>query len=129
MSQTFAKTQPAGFSNHIRKVAIVGASGNMGTYIVAELLASGKHEVTAITREDSSSTFPKDVQVNKIDYAAQDSIVTALKGQDALVITMNTRAPQEQVAQLINAAAAAGVKWIIPNEWGMFPIHFSSKHY
>lgn len=118
MPQQFANTQTSGFENHIRNVAIVGASGHQGSYIVAELLATGKHTVTAITREDSSSTFPKNVKVNKIDYASHDSIVTALKGQDALIITMNTRAPKEQSPKLIEAAAAAGVKWIIPDEWG-----------
>lgn len=118
MSQQYANTQPSDFVNYIRNVAIVGASGNQGSYIVNELLATGKHTVTAITREDSSSTFPQGVHVSKINYASQDSIVAALKGQDALIITMSTTAPQEQVKQLIEAAAKAGVKWVIPNEWG-----------
>lgn len=120
MSQQYADTQPAGFVNHVRNVAIVGASGNQGTHIVTELLGTGKHTVTAITRADSSSSVPEGVKTNKIDYASQDSIVTALQGQDALVITMSTTAPKEQVRQLIEGAAAACVKWIIPNEWGSF---------
>lgn len=119
MSQQYASDQPTGFVNHIRNVAIVGASGQQGSHIVSELLAKGDHTVTAITREDSSGTFPKAVQVKKINYDSQDSIVAALKGQDALIITMSVRAPQEQVTKLIEAAGTAGVKWIVPNEWGL----------
>lgn len=122
MSQQFANTQPTGFVNNIRNVAIVGASGNQGSHIVTELLTTGKHNITAITREDSSSTFAEGVITKKINYASQDSIVAALQGQDALVITMSVTAPKEQVKQLIEAAAAAGVKWIVPNEWGTSPI-------
>lgn len=36
---------------------------------------------------------------------------------DALVITLNGRAPHEIETQLTEAAGVAGVKWILPNEW------------
>lgn len=118
MSQQFASTQPAGFNNHIHNVAVVGAAGHQGSHIVDHLLKTGTHIVTAITRENRSTTFAQSVQVKKVDYDSKDSIVAALKGQDALIITMNVRAPKETVAKLIEAAAAADVRWIIPNEWG-----------
>ncbi|KAK5126535.1 hypothetical protein LTR08_004663 [Meristemomyces frigidus] len=105
-------------SNRIKKVAIVGAGGNCGSYITEALLKTGKHTVTAITREDSTSKLPDGVNVIKIDYNNPASIVKALTSQDALVITMNARAVDTQ-PKLIQAAADAGVPWVLPNEWGV----------
>ena len=90
----------------------------MGKHITEQLLRAGKHKVTAITRADSTNALPAGVDVQKVSYADQGSLVAALRGQDALVITMNTRAPPEQQAQLIEAAAAAPVPWVLPNEHG-----------
>jgi NmrA-like family len=58
------------------------------------------------------------VEVKKIDYADQASLVEALQGQDALIITMSVRAPPDQQTKLIEAAATADVAWVLPNEWG-----------
>lgn len=107
-------------TNHIQKVAIVGATGQQGTHIVRELLKTGKHTVTAITRKDSlNKSFPRGVEVAPIDYESPDTIVNALKGQDCLIITMNVTAPRDTSAKLVEAAAKAGVSWILPNEWGL----------
>ncbi|KAI1206124.1 NAD(P)-binding protein [Annulohypoxylon truncatum] len=107
-------------SNYIKKVAIVGATGTVGKFIVEELLKLGKHEVTAITRKDSpaASSIPAGVKVAAVDYSDESSLVDALKGQDALIITMNVQAPPETQLQLIRAAAAANVPYVLPNEWG-----------
>jgi uncharacterized protein YbjT (DUF2867 family) len=53
-----------------------------------------------------------------VDYSKPETLVEALKGQDALVITLGVQAPKGTDTQLINAAEEAGVKWILPNEWG-----------
>lgn len=58
------------------------------------------------------------MDIKRIDYAYQPSIVEALQGQDALVITIGTMAPPEQQTKLIEAAAEANVPWVLPNEWG-----------
>ncbi|KAK9447965.1 uncharacterized protein V1518DRAFT_375798 [Limtongia smithiae] len=103
--------------NYIRKVAIVGATGNSGLYMTNALLATGKHTVTAISRADSTATMPTGVRVAKVDYSEPASLVAALKGHDALVITMSVMAPPDSEAKLIAAAADAGVKWILPSEF------------
>ena len=82
------------------------------------LLGTGKHTVTAITRADSTTKLPDGVQVKRVDYNNQASLVEALQGQDALIITMGAMAPQDQQTKLIEAAAAANVPWVFPNEWG-----------
>ncbi|KAJ3128819.1 hypothetical protein HK098_003361 [Nowakowskiella sp. JEL0407] len=114
----YAKDQPKEFKNYIRNVAIVGAGGQIGKFIVDAILANKKQVVTAITRKESTTMFPQGVTVKQIDYEDQASIISALQGQDALVITMNVAAPAGQNAKLIEAAAEAGVPWIIPDEYG-----------
>ena len=95
----------------------------MGKHITEELLRAGKHKVTAITRADSTNRIPAGVDVKKVSYDDHGSLVEALQGQDALIITMNARAPPEQQAQLIEAAAAAKVPWVLPNEYGYDTLH------
>lgn len=53
-----------------------------------------------------------------IDYSNPSTIVDALRGQHALVITLAGQAPPETDKILIDAAIEAGVRWILPNEWG-----------
>ncbi|KAH7381940.1 hypothetical protein BKA64DRAFT_684608 [Cadophora sp. MPI-SDFR-AT-0126] len=120
MAQQYASTQPSGFNNHIKNVALVGAGGTLGSYILTSLLATGKHHITILTRPDSTSTFPShpSLSTKQIDYASQSSLTTALAGQDILIITMSVTAPPTQEESLIRAAASAGVKYIMPNEWG-----------
>ncbi|KAH8666472.1 CipA protein [Xylariales sp. PMI_506] len=103
---------------HITRVAVVGATGSVGSFIIKALVAAGKHKVTAITRTDSTAVIPEGVQVAKVDYNKPATLVDALRGQEALVITMSPRAPRDQQSKLIDAAAEAGVPWVIPNEWG-----------
>lgn len=81
------------------------------------LLKTGKHTITAITRVDSQNKLPEGVISKKVDYNKPESLVEALKGQDALVITLSGHTPKEIENQLINAAGEAGVAWILPNEW------------
>ncbi|KAI4198269.1 MAG: hypothetical protein LQ346_002809 [Caloplaca aetnensis] len=127
MAQEYAATQPQGFKNYIENVAIVGlhsmftipqAAGYSGKYIVEELLRNGKQKVTAITREGGTSQMPAGIDVKKVNYDDHAALTEALRGQDALIITMGVRAPPEQQTKLIEAAAAAGVPWVLPNEFG-----------
>jgi hypothetical protein len=103
----------------IKKIAIVGASGNIGSRIVSALQAKGRFNITAISRNDSKATFAEDIAVARVDYNESDTIVKALKGQDALIITMSVFARGAQ-EKLIRAAADAGVPWVLPNEFGMY---------
>jgi hypothetical protein len=85
------------------------------------LLKIGKHKITAITRADSTSKLPSGVEVKKVNYDDPSSLIEALKGQEVLVITMAATAPPEQQTKLIDAAAAANVPWVLPNEYGGDP--------
>ena len=69
--------------------------------------------VTAVTREDSQSTFPDQVTIQKIDYEKPETLVNALRGQDALVITLSGRAKIQEVEEkLVRAAGEADVPWM-----------------
>lgn len=115
MTQQYAS---ASKPNYLRNVAVVGGSGRQGRHIVEELLKTGKHQVTILTRS-TNGDFPTGARLAVVNYDDSASLVEALKGQDALVITMNTSAPKDTSPKLIEAAAKAGVSWIIPDEWGV----------
>ncbi|KAK9437270.1 uncharacterized protein G6M90_00g031180 [Metarhizium brunneum] len=119
MSQEYAKNQPKGFSNHIERVAIVGAGGRLGGFIIKELCKTGKHTVTAITRATSTTKLPDSVQAALVDYDDEDSLVKALHGQQFLIITLAFDAPGDTQPKLIRAAAKAGVPYVMPN-WFAF---------
>lgn len=116
MTPQYAKNQPAGYKNHIENVAVVGVSGSVGGHITQHLLGTGKHTVTAVTREGSKSEIPSGVKVAKVNYDDENMLIEALRGQQALVITMKT-GQVEASLKLIRAAAKAGVEWIMPNEY------------
>jgi hypothetical protein len=120
MTTTYASEQPSGFSNRLKNIAIVGASGTIGSYIVSALLSRKQFNITAITRMDSNGILPEDVKVAHIDYNDPNTMFNALKGHDALIITMSISAAQDAQEKLIRAAADAGVPWILPNEFGMY---------
>jgi hypothetical protein len=82
------------------------------------LLKTGKHKVTAITRSDSTSKLPSGIEVKRVDYNDQSSLVDALQGQEVLIITLGVMAPKDHQSKLIEAAATAKVPWILPNEFG-----------
>ena len=61
------------------------------------------------------------MEVKKVNYDNPSSLVDALKGQEVLIITMAVTAPKDQQTKLIEAAAAANVPWVLPNEFGGDP--------
>ncbi|KAH7149820.1 putative oxidoreductase CipA [Dactylonectria estremocensis] len=111
-------------SNRIEKVAVVGAGGQVGKFITGELLKTGKHRVTAITRANSTTKLPNGVIIATVDYDDEQSLIRALQGQQFLVITLAVTAPGDTQSKLIRAAAKAGVPHVMPNWFG---VDFSNK--
>ncbi|KAL7272792.1 hypothetical protein RUND412_004379 [Rhizina undulata] len=102
----------------VKNVALVGATGNLGPSILAALRESS-YNVTVLTRAGSTSTqnLPSDVTVVSVDYDNHASVVEALRGQDALVVTIGAAGIVLQ-RKIIDAAVEAGVKRYIPSEFG-----------
>lgn len=119
MATIFASHQPAGSKNYVENVAIVGIGGRSGSFMAKALMKTGKHRVTAITRPDSTNKMLEGLHdIKKTDYS-HESLVAVLQGQDVLIITMAITAPPDTQKKLIDAAVEAGVKYIMPNEWGI----------
>jgi len=104
----------------IKNVALVGAGGNLGVAVIAELVKSGLFDITVLTRDPSTHTFPPSVKVVKVDYSSLESLATALTGQDALVSLLASAVVANPAIQklLIDASIKAGVKRFIPSEFG-----------
>ncbi|KAI1136414.1 NAD(P)-binding protein [Hypoxylon sp. FL0543] len=100
----------------IKKVALAGATGNLGGAILESLLNAG-FQVTVLTRKGTSHTFPPNVTVKAVDYDSLDSLVDALEGQDAVISNLGHPALSKQPL-LIEASVKAGVKRYIPSEFG-----------
>ncbi|KAK5110873.1 hypothetical protein LTR85_000711 [Meristemomyces frigidus] len=100
----------------VQKVVLAGATGALGKSML-EALLDAKYEVTVFTRPTSDHTFPSSVKVAKVEYNDVDGLTAALKGHDALISTITTAAVGQQ-KQLVDAARAAGVRRIIPSEFG-----------
>ncbi|PSR97053.1 putative oxidoreductase CipA [Coniella lustricola] len=126
MSLKYAKDQPAGFNNHVEKVAIVGAGGTIGSYFTKYLLATGKHTITALVRARSKVPLADGVHRVEIDYNNTTTLVDALKGQDILIITLGAMSrldPLQPERKLVEAAAQAGVPYVMPNAYGPDPLN------
>ena len=80
-------------------------------------LVEAKFNVTVLSREGSTSTFPTGIDVKYVDYDSVESLTAALKGQDAVVSTLAGAALDKQT-KLIDASIAAGVKRYLPSEFG-----------
>ncbi|PVI05828.1 NAD(P)-binding protein [Periconia macrospinosa] len=100
----------------IKNVTLIGASGNLGPAILSNLI-DASFNVTILSREGSSSTFPPNIKVVRADFSSHDSLVSAFQGQDAIVASLASSALDIQ-PKIIDAAIAAGVKRFIPSEFG-----------
>ncbi|KAF2424493.1 NAD(P)-binding protein [Tothia fuscella] len=106
-------------ANHIERVAIIGFTGRLGSHFIESLLATGKHTVTAITRAGGNHTVLSGARLAEVNYDdGGDSLVAALRGQQFLIITLSISAPPDTHSKIVEAAARAGVPYIMPNIHG-----------
>lgn len=104
-------------ADNLKNVALVGASGNLGSEALGALLKQGKHNITVITRSASKSTYPSSIQVKRGDYKDYKFLESALQGQDVLVIMLGFAGLPDQ-DHILEGAAKAGVKYILPSDYG-----------
>jgi len=88
------------------KVAVVGATGNAGARITAELLDRG-HQVTAIVRNTSKVPARPNLVARRGDVLDVDGLAALLKGHDVVVSAVHFTASDPD--KLIAAVKAAGV--------------------
>ncbi|KAJ4236984.1 hypothetical protein NW759_000108 [Fusarium solani] len=98
-----------------RNVALLGATGTLGSHILTALKGAG-FSVTAIQRKDSTKAVPQGIKSVKVDLANKDDLVSAFRGQDAVISAVpNPALLTEKI--MIDAAIEASVKRIIPSEY------------
>ncbi|KAI5812943.1 putative isoflavone reductase like protein P3 [Pyronema omphalodes] len=103
----------------LRNVTLLGATGNVGAPVLNALLSTPQLSVTVLARPSSSiaHNHPEGAKVVICKDFSHETLVPLLRGTDALVITAGTDAFTLQHT-LITAAVEAGVKRIIPSEFG-----------
>ncbi|PON23079.1 hypothetical protein TGAM01_v208084 [Trichoderma gamsii] len=101
----------------IKKVAVLGGSGNIGPSIIKALF-NHNFEVTAITRLESQATFADGVDVKRVDITSKEAVQEVLQGHDALVSAISPAALDDQKT-IVDAAVAAKVRRFLPSEFGV----------
>ena len=99
--------------------ALTGATGQLGTLVVAQLLDRGvtPSDLVAVVRDAAKATSLSDagVQVRIADYDQRDALRTALTGVDRLLLISSPAVGQRaaQHANVIGAATDSGVGRIV----------------
>ena len=92
------------------KVAVIGASGNIGSQIVTEALSRG-HTITGIARNPEKIASRAGVTAVRGDLSDETALAAALRGHDAVISSVRFRT--FKASQLLNAARASGVKRLL----------------
>ena len=92
------------------KIALIGATGNVGSKLLSEALSRG-HRVTGIARHIEKLEGRNGVTARQVDLADEGKLADALRGHDAIVVSV--RYQHNDVRHAIAAAKAAGVKRIL----------------
>ncbi|KAJ5117926.1 hypothetical protein N7448_004423 [Penicillium atrosanguineum] len=91
-------------TNYIEKVATIGATGRIGSAFAKALLQTGKHQVTALIREDSKGKLSDAIHAVQANYENEGSC------------------SQNLHKRITTAAGKAGVSYIMPNAHG-YPVN------
>jgi len=73
---------------NLMKIALIGATGFVGTALVAELLQRG-HQVTALARHPAKLEVRPNLAAQVLDAYDPDAVAAAVKGHDAVVSAFN----------------------------------------
>lgn len=92
------------------KIAIIGATGNVGSRLIEEALRRG-HAVTAIARQASKLPGRDGVTTRDVDVADTQALADALRGNDTVISTV--RFLQTSAAQITAAVKAAGIRRLL----------------
>jgi putative NADH-flavin reductase len=87
-------------------IALIGATGNAGSRLLAELLRRG-HTVTALARNPSQVPPQPNITAKRADVADVTGLSALLAGHDAVISAVPFRGSDPKI--LISAVKAAGV--------------------
>ena len=91
------------------KIALVGASGNIGSRILSEAL-SRSHQVTGIVRNPEKLSAQAGLSIAQGDLADPNSLSKLVAGADVLVVSIRWT---DNAAQVLETARLAGVSRVL----------------
>jgi NAD(P)H dehydrogenase (quinone) len=97
------------------KIAVTGATGQLGKLVIAELKNKvGPQDLVALARSPEKAA-DLGTEVRAFDYSEPDSLATSLEGIDRLLLISSSEVGKrfEQHTNIIAAAKKAGVSWIV----------------
>lgn len=110
----------------MHKIALFGATGQIGRAILSALLNSGFHVVQVISPGSESRARPESttLSTNVVDLASvsRNDLASVLAGTEAVISALNGKALEAQ-GLIQDAAWDAGVKRFYPSEYGMHHIY------
>ena len=92
------------------KIAVLGATGNVGAKVTGEATNRG-HQVTAIARSTDKVEAKSGVTAKALDVSDSAGLTAAVRGHDAVVITLKHQT--FDVLAALDAIKAAGVKRVL----------------
>jgi uncharacterized protein YbjT (DUF2867 family) len=90
-------------------ILVTGATGNVGSALLAQLRVSGAAPVRALTRGPARASFPEGIQPVEGDLARVASLEPALDGVRSLFLVSRVGAD----ADILSAARQAGVEHVV----------------
>jgi putative NADH-flavin reductase len=88
------------------KVALIGASGFIGQYLLTEMLAR-KHQITALVRNPGKLAAATGLTSKALDVNNPEQVTAALAGHDAVIVSLHHEGLNLQ--KLIEAIKDSGV--------------------
>lgn len=97
------------------KIAITGATGQLGRIVVAKLKERTVVENLVALVRTPEKAADSGVEARTFDYSKPETLAVALKGIDSLLLISGSEVGQREAQHknVINAAKEAGVKWIV----------------
>ncbi|HTW38103.1 MAG TPA: NAD(P)-dependent oxidoreductase [Steroidobacteraceae bacterium] len=92
------------------RIALIGATGNVGSKILTEALSRG-HQVTGIARNVEKLKGRAGVTPKQADLANEKQLAEAIRGHDAVIVSV--RHQHNDVLHAFAAAKAAGLKRVV----------------
>ncbi len=100
-------------------VLVIGATGPLGLEIVRSA-AKAQHRVTAMVRAEKTASFPADVRQVRGDVLNRESLLEALRGQDAVISSLGSKISfkpitllSEGTRNIVESMQSAGVRRLI----------------
>jgi (4-alkanoyl-5-oxo-2,5-dihydrofuran-3-yl)methyl phosphate reductase len=93
-------------------ILVTAATGNIGRLVVSALLDEGA-DVRALTRDPRRAALPAEVDVCTGDFDDVDTLATAMKGVDTILLTTYGPATELRDANVARIAATAGASRIV----------------